>query len=69
MNILLFKILNMTLNILIWVALWNLLSEFVDFLEIYFDSKFLSNIIVVLVAFILINFINNGLVYRYSFYN
>ena len=69
MNILVFKILNMTLNILIWVALWNLLSEFVDFLEIYFDSKFLSNIIVVLVAFILINFINNGLVYRYSFYN
>lgn len=69
MNILIFKILNMTLNILIWVALWNLLSEFVDFLEIYFDSKILSNIIVVLVAFILINFINNGLVYRYSFYN
>lgn len=69
MNILLFKILNMTLNILIWVALWNILSEFVSFLEIYFDNKLLSNLIVVIVAILLINIVNNGLVYRYSFYN
>ena len=65
----LFKLVNTILNILIWVTLWNLLSRLVSFLELYFDSPILSNVFIVVVALVIIQILNNGLMYRYSLYN
>ncbi len=69
MNVILFKLVNTILNILIWVTLWNLLSRLVSFLELYFDSPILSNVFIVVVALVIIQILNNGLMYRYSLYN
>lgn len=61
----LYKILNLILNVLLWVILWEILSE----LLANFQNKNIGTMLLFLLTLVCIYTLNNGLIYKYTFYN
>lgn len=58
------RIINTVLNIVLWVAIWNLGLIFIDYLERTYEiGAIMTNAVVAGVMLILIFIINNGFVY------
>ena len=58
------RILNTILNIILWVAIWNLGLIFINYLEtVYAIGAILTNLVVAGLMLLLIFIINDGFVY------
>lgn len=65
----LYKILNLILNVLLWVILWEILSELLANFQNYFENKNIGSLFLFLLTLVCIYSLNNGLIYKYTFYN
>lgn len=65
----LYKILNLILNVLLWVILWEILSELLANFQSNFENKNIGSLLLFLLTLVCIYTLNNGLIYKYTFYN
>lgn len=64
-----YKILNLILNVLLWVILWEILSVSLANFQTNFENKNIGSLLLFLFTLVCIYTINNGLIYKYTFYN
>jgi len=64
-----YKILNITLNVLLWVILWEVLSDLLANFQKNFENKNVGSFLLFLITLLCIYILNNGLIYKYTFYN
>jgi hypothetical protein len=64
-----YKILNLFLNIMLWVILWEISSELLANFQTNFENKNIGSLLLFLLTLVCIYTLNNGLIYKYTFYN
>lgn len=64
-----YKILNLFLNIMLWVILWEISTELLANFQSNFENKNIGSLLLFLLTLVCIYTLNNGLIYKYTFYN
>ena len=64
-----YKILNLFLNIMLWVILWEISNELLANFQSNFENKNIGSLLLFLLTLVCIYTLNNGLIYKYTFYN
>ena len=64
-----YKILNLFLNIMHWVILWEISTELLANFQSNFENKNIGSLLLFLLTLVCIYTLNNGLIYKYTFYN
>ena len=69
MNSNIYKIINVCLELLIWVGLWGATENILNRFKFNKNKKLCVYIIIVFIAFSLINYVNKGLSFKYSIHD
>ena len=69
MNSNIYKIINVCLELLIWVGLWGDTENILNRFKFNKNKKLCVYIIIVFIAFSLINYVNKGLSFKYSIHD